>query len=854
MCGKEEKRLFTAHEHAIDKFWSSLFYPTIANNHTFTNVNKQVAVHFFYQTMLNCTENQNYILSQSEMSNGGGETSSTSVCTKMQFTNCIAKELPMCTVAVDHEDGELISYNRQCLHPYYATIRLLCQASPAYAKEMTSHSNFQWAFKHIMPFANYYPTAVQELNKCIQVFIGQEAGTKRGGKGKKRVGDESIDVDDNKKPDDDNDDDDEEEDEDEESAELHQMILAFKETLATNFLMNQEIDPKQSWQSIVMVMKSIIETIDDGTLVLTRRGLSVLSVCFLQISLLHHQSSSNSSDTGSVVFELCECMQILMQLCETVKHHVDKRTDGIRQIIQAWKEKSEVCKRALMLVNFFNTGEIRVRALDLVRMILAVSPNETTLQVLQILYNAYFSSHCQVFISYTTCSSKSKCQQCVSTSTQLTSQATHLMGPHFPLGKKSPNANVTRAPKPHFNMFLPVMFIAHSHTHGAIVVNSQIPEYEKTLVDNYVPFLTFFDYVCRTAFGRRLVGATNDQASVTKQIIDLILVVSQQSVLLNISFISYLNTLLTAEAGQEAEGSSSALAQQIQDCLNYVLDSSYLYSFINTIIADFRHLLNRKEIYEFMQLLLPRYVESLITGDNNNEAGTSSSKSSPRNSLLTGLKVFIEKCCQSANEIRFYFEFQQMSKHLIKSINDSSLTAPNITQHVEFKSTQMLGSIKAIYLLLNSVVENEELNLLKLRVEVKNFLIEIIDYLNKQIVEMNAFLLSIAKNEDKLSDIDKIETDHQIEEALPKKAKLDDNEACGSRSSCSKETLLVQGNAAVLLIVKQVELKRKYLEHVLQVLSTTLNHISAKTIDLQESGSSPQSSSTSSKSPQIENQ
>lgn len=109
--------------------------------------------------------------------------------------------------------------------------------------------------------------------------------------------------------------------------------------------MNQDIDTKQSWQSIIMVMKSMIETLEDGTLVLTRRGLSVVSVCFFHICVLHHSSGAGSanSQTGglensaqaqnctSLNYDLCECMQILMQLCETVKHHLDKRTDGKSQ-------------------------------------------------------------------------------------------------------------------------------------------------------------------------------------------------------------------------------------------------------------------------------------------------------------------------------------------------------------------------------------------------------------------------------------------------------------------------------------------------------------------------------------------
>lgn len=43
---------------------------------------------------------------------------------------------------------------------------------------MSTHSNFQWAFKHIMPYSNQYSNAVQELNKCVQLFLHQKLPVK----------------------------------------------------------------------------------------------------------------------------------------------------------------------------------------------------------------------------------------------------------------------------------------------------------------------------------------------------------------------------------------------------------------------------------------------------------------------------------------------------------------------------------------------------------------------------------------------------------------------------------------------------------------------------------------------------
>lgn len=1024
MSSNDEKRLFSTYNQTMDKFWSLVYYPYIANNHVCMNLNKQVAVHFFYQALLNCNENIEHILEQTTVSIDTDSSTNTSdlttmTKTKVVFTNKISRELPMCTVAVDHEDNDLISYNRQCLHPYYATIRILCQNSPLYTREMNTHSNFQWAFKHIMPYSNQYPNAVQELIKCVQLFIRQEGSklsyqgiaknkrnnieidksnseSKANGSSNSNLTDESLrDKNQNVEITESGDDDEDEEDEEDgENNQLQLVISNFKENLANTFLMNQDIDTKQSWQSIIMVMKSLIETLEDGTLVLTRRGLSVLSICFFHISVLHQSNSggSNINQTGldsmqtysNLNYDLCECMQILMQLCETVKHHLDKRTDGIRQIIQAWKEKNELCKRALMLVNFYNISEVRTRALELVRMILGVSPNETIQYVIQIIYASYTSNQSHIYMSYTssTCNSNSlnssgpstsnmnlkNHHQCIS-SVQLISQAVHLMGPHFPINRKI-NLNQTsslRSSKSIFNMIIPVMFVAHNHLNGAIILqnhqsqlnqNSQQHQtnldYEKLLLDSYVPYLTFFDWLCRNAFNRRLTKINTDNSNnpsssvsstfptliqTTKQIIDLILIISQQSILLNVSFISYLNNFLTISIETNEDRDLIEDRPTINEFHQLIANSNHLNSFISTILNDYRYLLNKKEIYEFVQIMLPDFITNLKS-----EPGlTKPNSNGLKSTFLITLKSYIERCCQSINEIRFYFEFQQLSKHLIKhkttnTLNECAATSstssfsarknnnstPNITNNLDFKSSQILGSIKAIYLLIASNIQphtahqsssiptsnstnrsatSDDCSLFKFKLELKIYLVEIINYLQVQMTEMNKFLSDksetpkeivsdsnqseVNKNNELVDNLrnNDNETNLEIEETADesettliesnskseikyhrnkqnstiksKKHKPNEDEKITSPSSStpttSKEAIQNNhNNLAIDTIIRQVETKRKYLDHVIQVLNQTLNSLlnsleaSTHLIDLSSTNNSADSSATSS--------
>ena len=707
---------------------------------------------------------------------------------------------------------------------------------------------------------------------------------------------------------------------------------------------------------MLMVIKSIIETLDDATLILTRRGLSIMSACFFHISLLHQNnympiqdSSSSSSSSSSLLnlnnlgYELCECMQILVQLCDAVKYHLDKRTDGIRQIIQSWKEKNELCKRALMLVNFYNVAEVRNKALDLVRMTLLVSPNETMQHVVQIIYASYFANGSQIYLTYssvacnlnTSANAKNQQQPCPS-SIQLVSQAVHLMGPYFPLNKKLTfnqiSSNLNKQPKLVFNMFMPIMFVAHSHAHGAIMLqqaqSGSSNEYEKVLIENYVPYLTFFDWLCRTAFNRRLIGtsattSSNSDSSpfsmqTTKQLIDLILFTSQQFILINISFISYLLNYLTSsfeqqqqqqEAGTTSSSTnhptSSSVSQSFlnnSEFYNLLIGSPHLYTYINSILTDYRYLVSKKDIYEFFQIVLPRFLLNLVSNESsssiseNSSASTSSnlekssshsssnlnkttpaaSSSSSAPAILFSIKTFIERCCHSLNEIRFYFEFQQLSKHLISSLKqtasnseDQATTSaqsssssepliPNITNNVDFKSSQMLGSIKTIYLILTSITAstelstllntNEDYNFFKFKVEIRNFLIEIMDYLRLQLVEMNNFIISLTtpQAEDQAketkSDSTKTETNTETEKANIEDRKEDtasqDKEAAelkpveveNSKSASSNPVVLNHVDASNpnrTLILRQVEFKRKYLEHIVQVLVQTINYLSS---------------------------
>lgn len=67
----------------------------------------------------------------------------------------------------DHEDGEVVAYNRAMLPPYYALLRMFCRRSTAFARTLAQHQNIHWAFRNIAPHAHLYPGAADELLRSV---------------------------------------------------------------------------------------------------------------------------------------------------------------------------------------------------------------------------------------------------------------------------------------------------------------------------------------------------------------------------------------------------------------------------------------------------------------------------------------------------------------------------------------------------------------------------------------------------------------------------------------------------------------------------------------------------------------
>lgn len=73
----------------------------------------------------------------------------------------------------DHDDSDIVAYNRAMLPAYYGLLRICCQQSRTLTRQLAAHQNLQWAFKNITPHPTQYPLAVDELFRLMTLFAAR---------------------------------------------------------------------------------------------------------------------------------------------------------------------------------------------------------------------------------------------------------------------------------------------------------------------------------------------------------------------------------------------------------------------------------------------------------------------------------------------------------------------------------------------------------------------------------------------------------------------------------------------------------------------------------------------------------
>ena len=69
----------------------------------------------------------------------------------------VTKNIAFNYILADHDDQEVVLFNRGMLPAYYGILRMCCEQSPCFTRQLASHQNIQWAFKNLTPHASQYP-------------------------------------------------------------------------------------------------------------------------------------------------------------------------------------------------------------------------------------------------------------------------------------------------------------------------------------------------------------------------------------------------------------------------------------------------------------------------------------------------------------------------------------------------------------------------------------------------------------------------------------------------------------------------------------------------------------------------
>ena len=319
-----EKLLLTEHEH-LHALCSLISHAKLMEDHTSNNGNKLLIFILLQQLTQEKTFLANLLNHEHEFK----------------------QQLPMCLIIVDHEDQELILYNRLFLFIYYNILKQLCQYSWPYCKHLAPHKNMSWALKNVLPYVSLYPDACEQLLSICKAAIHHE--------------DDAFEENDN-----------------------HVMDEFKRELLTIIYRFN---DLRTSWTIILDLTRDICDlhaSHEDRLQILHRRGLPVLTNIFFTVYTLYH----DQTHVHTVQDDLIYLLSLIANLLETADTQLKKQPTAVgaattttsavtpaittvRNIVgNQWKEKLELVGKLLLLLNSCNSSEIRQRSVDLLKKII----------------------------------------------------------------------------------------------------------------------------------------------------------------------------------------------------------------------------------------------------------------------------------------------------------------------------------------------------------------------------------------------------------------------------------------------------------------------------------------------------
>ncbi|XP_078001097.1 ubiquitin carboxyl-terminal hydrolase 34-like isoform X2 [Glandiceps talaboti] len=484
LVSRTEKLMFSPY---FTDLWN-LFQPKLSEPAISTNHNKQALLLFWYNVCCDCPENVKLIIENPT----------------------VTRNIAFNYILADHDDQEVIMFNRVMLPAYYGLLRLCCQQSPSFTRQLAGHQNLQWAFKNLTPYASQYPTAVDELFRLMKLFVAKRSGMNE--------------------------------------QEL-QEISNFKR--ATLLCYVECLERTSCWTTLISAFRILIEDNRDRFVVICNHGLSRLTDAFNTLHMMYHEATA-----CHVLGDLIELLAITRSVFKCAR--VYSEVKEVKQALYNWKERMDLARKLLSLLNPYNPDELRHECIELLKDLLLVYSKECVQNLVPIIHHAHLS---------------------------FKKSPVAASGPYFPRRVQHSMLNKAniRPPRPELQMCL--------HHNQVEVPKSNDDSYDAALIVFFQPYHLFIDMLCRTAVN---VNA------MTEQIIHLSVLVGFEGIPLHLAWFAKLwKDIYNSEAVDKS-------------CIKVLCNMPSFHEFIETVFLDERVCLSNPSINSFFCIFLPKVHTKIL--------------------------------------------------------------------------------------------------------------------------------------------------------------------------------------------------------------------------------------------------
>ncbi|XP_036323922.1 ubiquitin carboxyl-terminal hydrolase puf isoform X1 [Rhagoletis pomonella] len=328
MVSKTEKLMIGPYMRAL---WD-LFHPRLSEPSVPAHHNKHALLAFWHHSIVDCPENA------------------------LIVANCheITRNIAFNYILADHDDSEIVAYNRAMLPAYYGLLRLCCEQSRALTRQLAAHQNLQWAFKNITPHPTQYAAAVDELFKLMTLFATRHP--------------------------------------DASEQEQHE-VTTFRRTTLSAYLTG--LDARVSWGTLINALRILVDNDEDRLLVIYNGG---IEMCFEALHTLHsmHHEATACHVSGDLQELLSELVLLLTTLrmstrldAPTAAASVSKKQ--LQQQQQQQQRLPDAVKRLATFLNTFNPPEICRLSLEVLKELVRNPSLDVTSILAPILINCHLS-------------------------------------------------------------------------------------------------------------------------------------------------------------------------------------------------------------------------------------------------------------------------------------------------------------------------------------------------------------------------------------------------------------------------------------------------------------------------------